>query len=403
MNSSMSRLPLGRRWIPRRHLPRVALCLGALLFGEADISAQTSPIRVCVAGLVHGHIAGFMESASRRGDIAIAGFAEADTSVSGEFRRSHHLQEGEFFVSLDAMLEKRKPEAVVVFSSTFDHRRVVEVCSRRGIPVMVEKPLAVSFEDAQAIARAAQAGNIEVLVNYETTWYPNTREVHRMTHPEEPARSSLETAGELRGQKSGVAIRKMVAHDGHRGPKEIGVGPEFLAWLTDPMLDGGGALMDFGCYGANLFTYLMDNQRPLTVTAITQTLKPDIYPHVDDDATVILTYPHAQGIIQASWNWPAGRKDLEIYGPVASIHTVGRDRLRLQVGDGPGKEIGATPLDPPEDDPLTYLAAVVRGRIRPSGLSSLENNLIVSEILEAARRSAATGTTIRLPLRTGNQ
>ncbi|WP_317196170.1 Gfo/Idh/MocA family protein [Hymenobacter siberiensis] len=52
-------------------------------------------------------------------------------------------------------------------------------------------------------------------------------------------------------------IRKMVAHDGHQGPKEIGVNAEFLAWLTDPVQNDGGALPDFGCYGADLMTWLM--------------------------------------------------------------------------------------------------------------------------------------------------
>ncbi len=72
-------------------------------------------------------------------------------------------------------------------------------------------------------------------------------------------------------------IRKIVVHDGHNGPKEINVQPEFLNWLVDPKLNGGGALFDFGCYGADLATWLMDGQRPLSVTAVTQQLKPEIY------------------------------------------------------------------------------------------------------------------------------
>ena len=361
----------------------VAWCIGGccLILAHSESAAQTPPLRVGVAGLVHGHVAGFMDAALHRTDIKIVGIAEADTAVAEEYRNRYHLDEGKMFGSLEKMLEKQKPEAVVVFSTTFDHRPIVELCSRHGVPVMMEKPLAVSFKDALAIMKAAKENNVAVLVNYETTWYRNTKDVYRIIH-----------------QNGLGEIRKMVAHDGHRGPKEIGVGPEFLSWLTDPVLDGGGALMDFGCYGANLFTYLMDNQRPLTVTAITQQLKPQIYPCVDDEATIVLTYPHAQGIIQASWNWPAGRKDLEIYGATASVCTVGRDLLRLRVGDEPEKEMTSVPLDPPEDDPLSCLIAVVRGRLHPSGLSSLENNLIVNEILEAARRSAMTGRTIPLPL-----
>ncbi|HMK38778.1 MAG TPA: Gfo/Idh/MocA family oxidoreductase [Bacteroidota bacterium] len=340
-----------------------------------------TPLRVCVAGLVHGHVSGFMEAARRRNDIEIVGIAEADTALSGDYRKRYHLRDDQVYVSLESMLQKARPEAVAVFSTTFDHRAIVELCSRHGVHVMMEKPLAVSLADAGAIAKAAKEGNIAVLVNYETTWYRNTRDVYRIVHQNE--------LGE---------IRKMIACDGHRGPREIGVGPEFLSWLTDPLLDGGGALMDFGCYGANLFTYLMDNQRPLTVTAVTQQLKPDLYPRVDDEATILLTYPHAQGIIQASWNWPSGRKDLEVFGAGASVSTVGRDRVRVRAGDGTEKEVASAPLESPGDDPLSYLSAVVRGGIRPAGLSSLENNLVVSEILEAARRSAASGRTIRLPI-----
>jgi len=359
----------------------VALCIGAGMMSAAggERLSGESPLRVCVAGLVHGHVAGFFDAALRRTDLTIAGIAESDTAVSGRYRKAFPLSGIRMYLSTEEMLEKERPEAVVVFTSTFDHRATVELCSRRGIPVMMEKPLAVTLDDARAIAKAARDGNITVLVNYETTWYPNTHEVYRITH-----RNAL---GD---------IRKLVAHDGHRGPKEIGVGPEFLAWLTDPVLDGGGALMDFGCYGANLFTFFMDNQPPLAVTAVTQQFKPGIYPRVDDEATIILAYPHAQGIIQASWNWPAGRKDVEVYGATASACTVGRDRIRFRQGDEAEKEIDAPPLAAPLDDSISYLIGVVRRRVSPSGLSSLENNLIVSEILDAARRSAATGRTIRL-------
>ena len=191
-------------------------------------------------------------------------------------------------------------------------------------------------------------------------------------------------------------IRKVVVHDGHQGPKEIGVQPEFLAWLTDPKKAGGGALFDFGCYGANLMTWLMDDKRPETVTAVTQTIKPDVYPKVDDEATIILTYPTAQAILQASWNWPYGRKDMEIYGKSGAVFTIGADELRLRM-PGKAEESGkAARLAFPNRDFLSYFTAVVRGESQPEGLSSLANNLIVTEILDAARRSAEAGKTVRL-------
>ena len=239
-----------------------------------------------------------------------------------------------------------------------------------------------SLEDALAIEKAARTGKIQVLVNYETSWYRSNHAAYDLVHD-----------GALGD------VRKVVVHDGHNGPKEIGVEPEFLAWLTDPKLDGGGALFDFGCYGADLMTWLMDGQRPQAVTAVTQQLKPEIYSRVDDEATIILTYPHAQAIIQASWNWPFDRKDMEVYGRTGYAITVKRDDLRVRrAGDNSHEEqLAAKTVPAPYDNSLSYVRAVILDGAKPDALSSLETNVTVTEILDAARRSAASGKTVQLP------
>jgi predicted dehydrogenase len=220
-----------------------------------------------------------------------------------------------------------------------------------------------------------------VVVNYETTWYPANHAAYALIH-----------------EKHAIGdLRKIVVHDGHQGPKEIGCSAAFLEWLTDPVLNGGGALTDFGCYGADLITWLMQGQRPASVLAVTQQIKPEVYPKVDDEATIVLTYPQAQGIIQASWNWPFNRKDMEVYGRTGYVLVPDKDRLRVRTGSAAETESTAPALTSPNNDPLSYLAAVVRGDIRPAGLSSLEVNLIATEILEAARESARTGQRVTLP------
>jgi predicted dehydrogenase len=140
----------------------------------------------------------------------------------------------------------------------------------------------------------------------------------------------------------------------------------------------------------------MDGRRPDAVTAVTQRIKPDVYPRVDDEATIILTYPNAQAIVQASWNWPFSRKDMEVYGQKGYAITVGRDAMRVRL---PGKEeisADAKPLEKTKADSVSYLRAVLLGGLRPEGQSSLGTNVIVTEILDAARRSAATGKTVSL-------
>ena len=112
----------------------------------------------------------------------------------------------------------------------------------------------------------------------------------------------------------------MIVRDGHQGPKKIGVGPEFLSWLTDPQKNGAGALFDFGCYGADLVTWLMHGETPISVTAVAQTDKPNLYPHVDDDATIILRYPRMQAVLMPSWIGRSPVKDMALYGTKGYCH-----------------------------------------------------------------------------------
>jgi len=359
-----------------------------LLAGSlVDLRAQTksatenekAPLRVGLAGLVHGHASGFFDQFQHREDLQVVGIAEADRQLAAQFAKSYGLAPGLFYSDLEEMLKATHPQAVLAYTNTYDHRRVVEICARYGVHVMMEKPLAVSLEDARAIEKASRAGKIQVLVNYETTWYRSNQAAYDLVHDN--------AIGE---------IRKIVVHDGHRGPKEIGVGPEFLAWLTDPKLNGGGALFDFGCYGADLATWLMDGRRPESVTAVTQQIKPDVYPRVDDEATIILTYPHAQAIVQASWNWPFSRKDMEVYGQKGYAITVGRDAVRVRLPEKEEISADSKPLEKTKEDSVSYLRAVLLGGLKPEGQSSLETNVIVTEILAAARQSAATGKTVSL-------
>jgi len=346
--------------------------------------ASAQPLRLAIAGLAHGHVSGFLTNAQRRAaDVQIVGLFAEDAAVGARYADSYHLHNDAVFTDLARMLDTVKPDAVATFTSTYDHAGVVDACAKRHIPVMMEKPLAVDMEQARAIQRAAATGRIPVIVNYETTWYRNHGEMWKL----------------FKQQKAAGEIRKMVAMDGHQGPKEIGVQPEFLAWLTDPIKNGAGALFDFGCYGANLMTWLMDNQRPLKVTALAQTEKPQIYGRVDDEASILVEYEKAQGIIQASWNWPVGRKDFEVYGETGyAIAGTGGGPLKVRLA-GMKDEETRTPgeLAPDERDSISYLIAIARGKLKPAGLSSLENNVIVAEILSAARESVRTGRTVTLP------
>lgn len=356
------------------------LILACILLMSVDAIAQTvKPFRIAIDGLTHTHVHWLLGRA-KDGDLEIVGIAEKNRALAERYLKQYNLPLTLLYPSLRALLQQVKPEAVAAFNSIYEHLATVQQCAPAGIHVMVEKPLAVSLDHAKQMQALAQKHNIHLLTNYETTWYGSHYR----------AKSLLDSLGQ---------VRKVVVHDGHEGPKEIGVNKEFLDWLTDPIMNGAGALTDFGCYGANLMTWLMNGERPQSVVAVTQQLKPAVYPKVDDEATIILTYPKAQAIIQASWNWPYSRKDLEVYAVQGAVFA---DREGLQRATANGvkrakEAVGAQPK--PFHDPFAYLAAVVRGEVAmaPSDLSALPNNLLVVEILEAAKKSAKEGRRVDLP------
>ncbi|MGD1947344.1 MAG: Gfo/Idh/MocA family protein [Croceivirga sp.] len=227
----------------------------------------------------------------------------------------------------------------------------------------------------------AKKYNVQLLTNYETSWYGSNKRAFAIIN-----------------QDSAIGeIRRMVFHHGHPGPIEIGCNPEFLEWLTDPVLNGAGALTDFSCYGANLATWFLNGQIPEKVTAITRRYKPKKYPKVDDDATIVVDYADKQIIIQASWNWSHNRKDMEIYGTTGYVFCKnGTDMEVLEDEKASPFTLEAKNLKMGVHDPFAYLNQVVNHnmQIELFSVHSLENNLLVMQILEAAKHSAENGETV---------
>ena len=355
------------------------IALPFLLFLSCLIgSAQ--PLRIGVAGVTHDHLGGVV-SALQGGDVEVVGVWENDARYLHNNALSGKIPEGLFFSDLGKMLDETRPEAVVAYGSIKEHLAVVEACAPRGIHVMVEKPLGATLKDALKMASLARRHGILLLTNYETTWYASNAYVKK----------------EVAAGRLGKLFRIDV-YDGHEGPAEIGCSQKFLDWLTDPVLNGGGAVIDFGCYGANLATWLLDGQVPERVFAVLRQNKPNIYPKVDDDAEIVLQYGDVTVNIGASWCWPTGRKDMYVYGLDGVLYQRTPTRVSGWNHEETIPEFSAPELPAPYDNSFRYLKAAVRGEITVSAndLSALENNLTVMRILDAAVRSAQSGKMVKL-------
>ncbi len=355
---------------------RVAFFIVILFLGTYQNYGQDL-LKVAVVGLSHDHAHEIM-NAYRENRVELLGIAESDKNLITRYKKDYKVPDTLFYPDTETMLKKVSPDVVMAYNPIDEHLAVAEICLPMKIPLMVEKPLATTLADAQKMATLARENDTHLLTNFETTWYP-----------------SVQGMKALVGESDFGKATKMIAKDGHEGPKEIGCSKEFLSWLTDPVKNGGGAVMDFGCYGANLMTWLQNGKRPISVTAVTKQMKPNVYPKVDDDATIILEYEGAIGIIEASWNWSYSIKSLEVYGATSSYHAPNGKTLVKNKNPVEAEKIALT-----QDyykNHIAYLEAVLSGKIKPENdLSSLSNNLIVVEILEAAKKSAETGRRIEL-------
>lgn len=365
-----------------------AACAVPKAFGEASSrgSAAHSRIRLALFGLAHDHARYALPGILKSSDFELVGIFEPDLELRHSYAARFKLDTELFYDDLDTLCQAAHPHAVWAFARTATNRSVIEQCAQRQLHVMTEKPLALKVQDANAMARAAREADIRVVVNYDTTWYP-----------------SVQTAMTLAVDTRCVGeIYKVVCRDGLvHGPESS---PQFEHWLSSA--ESGGALTDFGCYGVLQSAYLAGFHRPTAVTAWTRTVRPDLYPNCPDEALIIVEYPQLVALVEASWNWPRERKELEILGRTGELLVLDPKTLVYRDSD---YHLDGQPTTTPvsrsvplvaqpenEANELSYFAAVIRGQIRVSGMSSIEANIVVTEILAAARNSAEKGQRIAL-------
>ncbi len=347
------------------------------------ISAQEYKV-AAVSGL-HAHAWVNLKRILISDTVKFVGFAESLPQLV-EQAKKNGVPEKLIFSDYQKMIEQTKPDIVWAFTETSRHQEVVEYCAPRGIHVIVEKPLAATYQEAQAIQQAARKYGINVLTNYDNTWQASLY----------AAKAAVES-----GAIGPVhRLRAVVGHGGPGDPKTS----LFVAWLADPGKSGGGALMDFGCYSV-LWSLWMKG-RPQSVYATALHLKPELFPKVEDYASIILNYKDALAILEATWDMPpAPRSSNEIYGRAGSI-VLGRPvELRRQGGPGGGRggqqveELKVDPLPAERSDAISYMVDKLKTKQPLEGMAGLDINVEVIEVLEAAKRSVQTGRAIPLPLK----
>jgi predicted dehydrogenase len=375
-----------RGW--RKHMPlkwslRFPAGLVLALFAFAAHAMPPSPgpkdgkVRLAIVGLNHDHVWGILKDIAAEPQSELVGIAETDR-VLVDKAKAQVPASVKFYDDFVRMLDEAKPDAVIATTANDRHLEILRECARRHIHFSTEKPMATKGADAREMLRLAQGAGVKLMVNYWNAWAAPT-----------PALFARVRAGEI------GPVQKIVVEYGHAGPKEIGVSEQFADWLYDPDKNGGGAIVDFGCYGAEWALWLKG--RPARVFAVAKRLKTEQHNRVDDDATLVLDYPDGTAILEASWDWPYGMDRVKVFGPKGSLLATGKELLFRAANEDPGKAglegkgLTVEPLAREKGNPVSYFVGRIRQDKPIEDPVSGELNVQVVEILDAARESLRTG------------
>lgn len=333
--------------------------------------------KMAVIGLVHAHVWGHLKQMIEGKDVKLVGVAEPNPALIAEAKKAG-VADNLIFEDYRTMLDRTKPDLVWSFVENNRHLEIVQALAPRKINVIFEKPLASTYADSLAIQKIANESNIKVMCNYQMAWWPANY----------TAKAKADS-GEL-GQ-----IYRLHGVVGHGGPGSQGPRNRFFfEWLTDPVKNGAGALMDFGCYNALWSLWYLG--RPETVYAHVNHLRPDVFPKVEDNADLILGYKNGVGMFEGSWDLPRSYQDLEVFGLKGSVYM---QNGKVEESKGRTKqEVAITPLAPEDAEPIAYMVSRMRQNKPIEGMTALEINVGVVEIIEAAKESVRTGQSVHLPL-----
>ena len=352
---------------------RKIACLLLFLLLPAFAAEHT----IAVVGLVHSHVWGHLMEIVSNQQIRLVGVAETEPELVAEAEK-RGVPANLVFADWKKMIDQQKPEIVWAFVENNRHREIVEYSAPRKIHVLFEKPLASNYKEALAIRDLARKNGIYVMTNYQMAWWPAN-----YTARELAASGAIGQVWRLHG---------MVGHGGPGGP--TGLNKYFFNWLTDPVKNGGGALVDFGCYNALWSLWYLG--RPETVYAQSNQLRPKEFPKVEDNADMILSYKQGVAILEGSWDLPYGFQDLEVFGLGGGIH-VGSDGVTLRKsGQREAQTMPVAALPPEASAPVAAMIHAIESKTEPQGLTSLDMNIQVVEILDAAKESLKTGKAVRL-------
>jgi len=302
---------------------------------------MSTTYRVAVANFDQMHVHTNLQWVIDHPDTEVVALCDENPeSSTGSLERAveeHGFEEGLVYDDLDRCLEESEPDIVVGCPKNSEHADFVERVAEYDIHVTIEKPYALTMGDADRMLDAMPEDRY-LAVNWPTTWDPAEHEVRDLVQNG--------TIGD---------VMEMHYVGGNAGA------PPDDSWFYEADA-GGGAMMDYLCYGATFTTWYRDGELPNTVTADAHVPEGE---EVDTQASTIAHYGDGIASFQTTWQmfthpWeqqPQPAKGVDIVGTEGTISTRDReDPIRVQTETDPGGyAVEPDPLPDHESDLISYL------------------------------------------------
>jgi len=341
----------------------------------------TKTFRIGVLGLTHDHVWQNLRELSGTPHGLLTAVADPNKPL---LERAKKEFECATYKDPLTLLQRERLDAVYIFGDNALSVEMAEAAAERGLHIMVEKPMAADLIGADRMLAAARRANVRLMVNWPFAWRPQMQ--HALT---------LARGGEI------GRIWQTKYRAAHEGPLELGCSAFFVGWLYDPELNGAGALMDYGCYGACLSAYLLG--LPSRVSAVGGRLcKEDVL--AEDNAIILMSYPRAISIAEASWTQIGNLTSYVavFYGTSGTIFVEAGEQGRVLVAtkDFPDGVAAVVPALPPhlQNSSANFVYCLESGE-EFAPLCEARTARDAQEILEAALLAVDSGNDVSLPLR----
>lgn len=321
---------------------------------------MTENVRLGVAGLTHGHVWGLIDNFAKIEGVQLVAVADRTPLLDKAKDRFTTA-----YTEWTDMLANEWIDVLLITSDNVESSEIAVQALEKGIPCLVEKAMAANAVDADRMLAAQAKSGKTLMINWPLAWNPWLYEVKRQIDDQ-----TIGTVFHLRYR------------NGHFGPREIGCDQWFVEWLYDESRSGGGAIADFGSYGAALSRWLLG--MPESVFCIRGNFTKD-YEVSDDHAVILLKYPQGTAFLEGTWATvkPDAGPNPVVHGKTGTL-SVSEGKLVRS-----GEEIEVPSL--PVANPAAYFLECVRTGKQPEGILDPVIAADACRIIDAAIRSSRSG------------